>query len=221
MIFNRPLLGLNRWRFFVYNNSMNHKPSLTLQTVIRWIPFLLRMTILLAVLWGFIALGQWVWQSFTTKQAVQHIHTKNGQNLALTSTLGEDEQALLLLRSSAFLTLLQQQSYGQLYDTWATEALKKTATTRSVFLKMAYCSERFLGKMVAYNKSSVVVLKVLKPSVAYHVIIQTEREKANTLEKIVLVPYGIDYRWGGYFISTPNVEFHACLKTIAHPRKPL
>ena len=204
---------------------MMPKPSLTPQnffvSIIRWIPLLLRVFVVLAVLWGLITLGQWVWHTFTTKQSVQHIHTKNGQNLVLTHKLSEDEQALLLLRSSAFLTLLQQQSYGQLYDTWATEALKKTTTNRSVFLKMAYCSERFLGKMVAYNKSSVVVLKVLKPSVAYHVIIQTERERANTLEKIVLVPYGIDYRWGGYFISTPNVDFHACLKTIAHPRKPV
>jgi hypothetical protein len=200
------------------NLSLN-KTSFLL-SVIRWIPVLLRISIVLALLWGVIVLGQWLWQSWFAKPSVLHSQSIHGQRLNFTTTLGEDEQALLLLRSSAFLTLLQQQSYGQLYDTWASEALKQTPHSRSVFLKMAYCSERFLGKMIGYNKSAVVVLKVLKPSVAYHVIIQADREHANTREKLVLLPYGLDYRWVGYFILTPNVDFHTCLESIAHPRNP-
>jgi hypothetical protein len=189
--------------------------------LLRWIPLLLRLSLLVALIWGLLLFGQWAWQAFlNSKEPITHIKTKSGQHLELSSTLEEDERALLLLRFTTFLTLVQQQSYGQLYDTWAGESLKKSPANRSVFMKMAYCSERFLGKAVAYNKSAVIVLKVVKPMVVYHVIVQTEREKANANEKFVLLPYGLDYRWVGYYVSSPNSDFQACIKTIAHPRKP-
>jgi hypothetical protein len=188
-------------------------------TFLRWIAILLCIGFVLVLAWLGVAFWQWAWYSVNTKPAVQRITTQQQhENLEVTTTLSEDEKTLLLLRSSAFLALLQQQDYGALYDTWAGDAFKKTGRNRSVFLKMAYCSERFLGKLVTYNNSTMVVVKVVKPSVAYHVVFHAEHEKTNTLEKLVLLPYGMDYRWGGYFISTPNPSFHVCLNTISHPR---
>jgi hypothetical protein len=85
---------------------------------------------------------------------------------------------------------------------------------------MGYCSERFLGRLLIYDKSNVNIIKVLKPQLRYHILIKTEREKANTLEKVVLRPYGLDYRWAGYYIQSPNADFQACINTINHPRTP-
>ena len=207
---------------FIINAMMSHsvfKRSSFLSLLGQWIPLLLRLSVVLLVLWGVFSLGQWVWQSLQKKPTASVVHPIAGKAIEISTTLGEDERALLLLRSAAFLLLLQQQSYGQLYDTWAGETLKQVPESRPTFLKMAYCSERFLGKMVAYNKGSVVVVKVVKPALAYHVVVQTEREKANASEKLVLLPYGLDYRWVGYYVASPNADFQACLRTITHPRK--
>jgi hypothetical protein len=188
------------------------------------VPVVVRITLLLIIVAG-IGYGiQWGIQQATTKASTLVVKpTTTHPKLTVTTTLSEDERSLVLLRLVGFLSLLQQQSYGQLYDTWASDALKKPATlqhTRATFLKMGYCSERFLGRLLVYDKSTLTILKVLKPQVNYHILIKVEREKANTVEKIILRPYGLDYRWVGYYIQSSNTDFQACLNTINHPRNP-
>lgn len=188
------------------------------------VPVVVRVA-LLVVLLGSVVYGvQWGIQQLTTKASLMVVKpTVTHPKLTVTTTLSEDERSLVLLRLVGFLSLLQQQSYGQLYDTWASDALKKPASiqhTRATFLKMGYCSERFLGRLLVYDKSTLTILKVLKPQLNYHIVAKVEREKANTVEKIVLRPYGLDYRWVGYYIQSSNTDFQACLNTINHPRNP-
>jgi hypothetical protein len=134
----------------------------------------------------------------------------------LTIKLGRERKALVQLRLTTLFGAIQSQRYSQLYSTWASSTLQQNPYNKVVFLQLAYCAERHLGSLTTYDKTHPVWLT--KGNRVY-LVVNTEREKATTEEKLELVPDGLDYRLAGYYIASKNPEFRACIASISSPAK--
>ncbi|MBY0405406.1 MAG: hypothetical protein K2X66_16010 [Cyanobacteria bacterium] len=127
----------------------------------------------------------------------------------------EDEGILLKLTATDILEMERNKQYGQIYDEYTSQPLKKSLSRRD-FLRMTHCLEQTVGEVITYKKNELAFdRKRVKNQNYDFTSVNMLRSGGNLREEMLFVLEGVDFKLNSIYWSSDRKDYLGCMRHIA------
>jgi hypothetical protein len=127
----------------------------------------------------------------------------------------EDEGILLKLTATDILEMERNKKYGQIYDEYTSQPLKKSLSRRD-FLRMTHCLEQTVGEVITYKKNELAFdRKRVKNQNYDFTSVNMLRSGGNLREEMLFVLEGVDFKLNSIYWSSDRKDYLGCMRHIA------